>query len=144
MRGDRDEDGGRQREVKDAITLLRLVGRLEAPEIALEVLEGWVIFITTRHVGADFLKLLNFLRVHVLIFYVRGGAFVELGFVHLCACVADYLDALGQEAIAKQPEDSRECLWRGGGLEKIMDGLGRAISNRADLLLCEIARCTKD
>lgn len=113
--GDGDEDGWWKSEVEETMALLTLVARLDLLDVFLEVLEGGVILISTGDVAAELLEFLD-LGVNVLIvvwvFDVRGGAFVELCLIHLCASIADDFDVSREEAIAIEAEEGRKGLYR--------------------------------
>ena len=110
---DRDEDGGGESEIEDAIAVLGLIRRLDLLEVFLEVLEGRGVLVAARDVAAELLELVDLCGdglVVVGVLDVGGGAFVELGLVHLCARIADDVHVAREEAIAIEAEESGECL----------------------------------
>ena len=93
------EDTGRQRHVEEAVVLRATL--LNLLEVLLEALEGLILVVLTRNVGAEPGELLE-----LLLDLLCGGLYVRLDasnvffVVHLGAGISDNLDILGEELVS--------------------------------------------
>ena len=81
--------------------------------MTLEVLKGGVVLVTARNISANLLELLDLIGdswVFVWVFDVLSHTLVEISLIHLCACIPDYLDVIGEVAGTIQAKESRKCL----------------------------------
>ena len=103
----------RKGEIEDAVSLTARVFRFDLGEVLLQVIERLLVLIPTSNVGAQLLEFLDLGRnglVIVRVLDVLRCSLMELGKVHLRACITDDLDIPGQEVIAVETEEGGECL----------------------------------
>ena len=95
---DGDEDARRQGHVKYTVRLLLVL--FEVAEVRFELLEALVLVVLAGNVGTHAAELLELL-LHLLggSLDVRLDALQVLGVVHLCTCVTNNLDILGEEVV---------------------------------------------
>lgn len=138
--GDGDKDAGRKGKIEQAVALFRLVLGFDLLEVLVEHVEGFAILVATGDIAGEVLELLDLcgdVRVVVGVLDVRGGAFVELVLVHLCACIPDDFDVAREEALVVE---TKEC---GEGLEQRLVPESKCLrEGNGCLFLGQIARRT--
>lgn len=97
--GDCDEDAGRESHVEYPVVLLAAL--LDLLHVLLKSDEGFVLVVLARDVRAELAEF-----VQLLLQFFCGGLDVRLDAlevllaVHLCACISDDVDVLGEEVVS--------------------------------------------